>query len=74
MEENLLNRFEEQLEALLKNYKSVKQNNAILENQFSKISTERDAWKKKHDTVVESLERVIKRLQEFVDENNIVTA
>ena len=58
MDNNLLDRFEKQIEALLQNFSRLKQDNKILRERQSQLLSERDSLKEKNYGAINCIEKI----------------
>ena len=63
MENSVLDKFERQFDALLRNYTRLKQDNAALRKKQEQLIAENNTLKEKHQSVVERIEKMIDRLK-----------
>ena len=69
MENDIFERFEKQIDNLLKGFERLRHDNASLREKQTILVTERDTLKEKHHVVMESIEKIIMKLQEFESGN-----
>ena len=69
MENDIFERFEKQIDNLLKGFERLRHDNASLREKQTILVTERDTLKEKHQVVMASIEKIIMKLQEFESGN-----
>lgn len=69
-EDNILERFERQIGTLLDGYKRLKKENATLREKQSVLVMERDTFEHKHETIIDQIEKIMGKLQEFEDHDD----
>jgi len=68
MDNNVLERFEQHIEALIDKYQAVKQDNVLLREKQSVLLEERDQLHNKQQEIAGSVEKLINRLR-VISEN-----
>ncbi|MGD9153567.1 MAG: hypothetical protein PVG30_07940 [Gammaproteobacteria bacterium] len=63
MNDDILNSFETQIEALINRYEQLKQENARLREKQSNLFTQNSAIEKKHAMVIDGIQKMIERLK-----------
>jgi uncharacterized protein (TIGR02449 family) len=72
MDIEILEQFEQKIDALLKNYMDIKQENHRLRNDHTKLLLENSKLRKKQTLLRERIEAIIERLRETEGTNEII--
>ena len=68
-ENNILDRFERQIDLLLQKYERYKRENAILREKQASLLNEKEDLLKKHTMVIKAIESIIVKLKKLEKEN-----
>ncbi|MGD9108928.1 MAG: hypothetical protein PVI75_07185 [Gammaproteobacteria bacterium] len=63
MNDDILNSFETQIEALINRYEQLKQENARLREKQANLFTQNSTIEKKHTMVIDGIQKMIERLK-----------
>ena len=69
MDNSILDRFERQLDALLQKYKQLKQDHSLLRAKQRTILGEYNLLQAKHKSAVDSIEKMVNRLETIKEED-----